>query len=54
MSNNFPLQIDKNKRILDNLILLNAPYDKILKQSQKLDIYIAKHYTGELDFKKEK
>lgn len=38
------LQIDKNKRKLHYLIEKDAPYEKIVKQSQKLDNYITKFY----------
>lgn len=36
------LLIFKNKAKLSKLIEENAPYEKILKQSQKLDKYIIK------------
>lgn len=39
------LQIDKNKKKLHHLIDINAPYEKIVEQSQKLDNYIAKFYS---------
>lgn len=38
------LQIDKNKRKLHYLIEKDVPYEKIVKQSQKLDNYITKFY----------
>lgn len=38
------LQIDKNKRRLHYLIEKDAPYEKIVEQSQKLDNYITKFY----------
>ena len=36
--------LEINKKKLDDLIAENAPYDKILKQSQKLDKYITKSF----------
>lgn len=38
------LQIDKNKRKLHYLIEKDAPYEKVVAQSQKLDNYITKFY----------
>ena len=38
------LQIDKNKGKLHYLIENDAPYEKIVEQSQKLDNYITKFY----------
>lgn len=40
MDSNIMLLIFKNKAKLSKLIEQNAPYEKILKQSQKLDNYI--------------
>ena len=40
MKSNIPYLILKNSAKLDKLIESNAPYEKILKQSQKLDKYI--------------
>lgn len=54
MNTNYTLQINKNKKILEELILNNAPYNKILKQSQLLDIYIAKQMKQELNLKSKK
>ena len=41
MDSRINLLILKNSAKLNNLIEKGAPYDKILKQSQKLDIYIS-------------
>lgn len=40
MKSNIPYLILKNSARLEKLIESDAPYDKILKQSQKLDKYI--------------
>lgn len=40
MKSNIPYLILKNSAKLNKLIENNAPYEKILKQSQKLDKYI--------------
>ena len=40
MKSNIPYLILKNSAKLEKLIESNAPYEKILKQSQKLDKYI--------------
>lgn len=40
MDSKLNLIILKNSARLDELIRKGAPYEKILKQSQKLDIYI--------------
>ena len=42
MDSKLCLLILKNKAKLEKLIYENAPYDKILKQSKKLDKYILK------------
>lgn len=39
---NLDLLIKINKIILNNMIVNNCDYEKILKQSQKLDKYITK------------
>lgn len=44
MSANLISLIDTNKRKLHYLIKNNAPYGKIVQQSQKLDEYIIKFY----------
>ena len=41
MDSRINLLISKNSARLDELIRKGAPYEKILKQSQKLDKYIA-------------
>ena len=41
MDSRINLLISKNSARLDKLIETGAPYEKILKQSQKLDKYIA-------------
>ena len=41
MDSRINLLISKNSARLDELIEKGAPYDKILIQSQKLDIYIS-------------
>lgn len=41
MDSRLNLLITKNSARLDELIRKGAPYEKILKQSQKLDKYIA-------------
>jgi len=40
MDYNVTLLILKNRAKLEKLIIQNAPYDKILNQSKKLDKYI--------------
>ena len=40
MKSNIPYLILKNSTRLEKLIESDAPYEKILKQSQKLDKYI--------------
>lgn len=40
MKSNIPYLILRNSARLEKLIESNAPYEKILKQSQKLDKYI--------------
>lgn len=40
MNCNIVLLIAKNKAKLEKLIKSNAPYEEILKQSQKLDKYL--------------
>ena len=40
MKSNIPYLILKNSAKLEKLIESNAPYEKTLKQSQKLDRYI--------------
>ena len=40
MKSNIPYLILRNSAKLEKLIENNAPYEKILKQSQKLDKYI--------------
>lgn len=40
MKSNIPYLILRNSARLEKLIESNAPYKKILKQSQKLDKYI--------------
>lgn len=44
MKDNILKEIDKQRKILNNLIVLEAPYNKIVKQSQKLDNYILDFY----------
>ena len=42
MSSYINRKIISNKKKLEHLIDINAPYQKILKQSQKVDKYIYK------------
>ena len=46
MKKDLLLQIDKHKTKLHYLIESDAPYKIIVKQSQKLDYYIAKYYKS--------
>lgn len=51
MGTNYESKIIKHKEILNNLILIQAPYNKILKESQLLDKYIIKYIQEDLNSK---
>lgn len=36
--------MEKERQLLEELILSDAPYDQIVEQSQKLDEYILSYY----------
>lgn len=44
-------KIIEHKEILNNLILIQAPYDHILKESQLLDEYIVEYLKETLEIK---
>lgn len=41
--------MEKERQLLEELILSGAPYELIVEQSQKLDKYIVMHYTEEIN-----